>query len=315
MASSKLGPVNVSVTISNSDVVSQSYTLTYDATNVDGSTINIVYVQESAKSASVTATVNLEMPQFVKIEFEFLDDNTIAVYVDGVLLYYINAPDGAECHEIKAGESFTYSNYLLTIDQQMKNLELQQFEPIRFIKGVTFMGGTHFSKSALVPFYGPLTLCIDVGGESAFYVNVPGAIDDLNSILDGFRPPELNSTGLVGRIFTNSTVVSIPIGQDLNVEAGALVIITASLVDPGNPVPPQVVWTRDGQVIESGGNILIAFNGLQMFISNFQLSDSGVYTIIVSNIAGSDMLSSDIRVTIESECTNTSVNMPVCICI
>ena len=293
------------MTIFGSDVTSRSYTLTYDATNVDGSTFNIVFSQTSAGSSTVTSSINLEMPQFAKIEFEFLDDNTIAVIVDGWPTYYINVRDGVMCYEVKDGESFTYSNSLLTVDQRVQELSL--FEPINFVEGVLFMGRVHFSGSAPVPFYGSLTLCVDVAGQSAFFVNVPGAIDDLNNILDGFRRPLLNETGAGDNILTNMSVASIRIGQNLRVEIGAVVIIRAYFADFGVPYPPRVVWTKNGQEIESEGTLLISFDRLQTIISNFQPSDSGEYAVTVSNIAGEHTLRSRIEANIESKCLSSKI--------
>lgn len=301
LASSRLGAVNVSVTISGSSVSSESYTLTYDATNVDGSTINIVFVQTSPGATTVTPTIALEMPQFAKIEFEFLADNTIAVFIDGLLTYYINVRDGATCYEVKESDSFTYSNLLLTIDQQVQDFNLEPFEPINFVEGATFMGRTYFSESAPTPFPGPLTLCVDVAGQSAFYVNVPGAMNELNNILSGFQPPQLNVSRVGEAITTTDDFVSIVIGQNLSLPIGAMVTIRADLVNMGTPSPPTVTWTRNEQIIQSGGNLYIVFGGFELTISDFQPSDSGQYSITVSNIAGEHTVASQLQAIIESK--------------
>ena len=55
-----------------------------------------------------------------------------------------------------------------------------------------------------------------------------------------------------------------------------------------NPQPDEHTWTRDGKPLVSGGKTTLTANNntSSITISNVNRSDSGVYTIFSSNVAG-----------------------------
>ena len=51
-----------------------------------------------------------------------------------------------------------------------------------------------------------------------------------------------------------------------------------------NPQPDEHIWTRDGKPLVSGGKTTLTANSIT--ITDVNRSDSGVYTIFSSNVAG-----------------------------
>ena len=51
-----------------------------------------------------------------------------------------------------------------------------------------------------------------------------------------------------------------------------------------NPIPTNFTWSRDGQVISSGGRIATSVNTIS--ITSTTRSDSGVYEVVSYNEAG-----------------------------
>lgn len=57
---------------------------------------------------------------------------------------------------------------------------------------------------------------------------------------------------------------------------------------------PTLSWRRESEIIEASGRI--SLSGNQLVITNAELLDSGTYTCIASNAAGSDTASAELNV-------------------
>jgi len=72
----------------------------------------------------------------------------------------------------------------------------------------------------------------------------------------------------------------------------------------GTP-PPKIVWEKDGNefLIEEGRRVINSTESSQLMINHLLLSDAGVYTCSMINVAGTDMRS--VRLEVRGEGVST----------
>ncbi|XP_077013357.1 hemicentin-1 isoform X4 [Tamandua tetradactyla] len=99
-----------------------------------------------------------------------------------------------------------------------------------------------------------------------------------------YIPPIINKGDLLGPGLSPKEV-KIKVNNTLTLECEAYAIPSASLS-----------WYKDGQLLKSDDHVHIAANGHTLQIKEAQLSDTGRYTCVASNIAGEDELDFDVNI-------------------
>nr|XP_036865807.1 hemicentin-1 [Manis javanica] len=99
-----------------------------------------------------------------------------------------------------------------------------------------------------------------------------------------YIPPIINKGDLLGPGLSPKEV-KIKINNTLTLECEAYAIPSASLS-----------WYKDGQPLRSDDHVNIAANGHTLQIKKTQISDTGRYTCVASNIAGEDELDFDVNI-------------------
>uniref|UniRef100_A0A8C3YS46 Hemicentin-1 n=1 Tax=Catagonus wagneri TaxID=51154 RepID=A0A8C3YS46_9CETA len=99
-----------------------------------------------------------------------------------------------------------------------------------------------------------------------------------------YIPPIINKGDLLGPGLSPKEV-KIKVNNTLTLECEAYAIPSASLS-----------WYKDGQPLKSDDHVTIAANGHTLQIKEAQISDTGRYTCVASNIAGEDELDFDVNI-------------------
>ncbi|KAM4812745.1 hemicentin-1 [Urocitellus parryii] len=99
-----------------------------------------------------------------------------------------------------------------------------------------------------------------------------------------YIPPIINKGDLLGPGLSPKEV-KIKVNNTLTLECEAYAIPSASLS-----------WYKDGQPLKSDDHINIATNGHTLQIKEAQISDTGRYTCVASNLAGEDELDFDVNI-------------------
>uniref|UniRef100_A0A8C9DLV3 Hemicentin-1 n=1 Tax=Prolemur simus TaxID=1328070 RepID=A0A8C9DLV3_PROSS len=99
-----------------------------------------------------------------------------------------------------------------------------------------------------------------------------------------YIPPIINKGDLLGPGLSPKEV-KIKVNNTLTLECEAYAIPSASLS-----------WYKDGQPLKSDDHVNIAANGHTLQIKETQISDTGRYTCVASNIAGEDELDFDVNI-------------------
>ncbi|XP_057363933.1 hemicentin-1 isoform X3 [Manis pentadactyla] len=99
-----------------------------------------------------------------------------------------------------------------------------------------------------------------------------------------YIPPIINKGDLLGPGLSPKEV-KIKVNNTLTLECEAYAIPSASLS-----------WYKDGQPLRSDDHVNIAANGHTLQIKKTQISDTGRYTCVASNIAGEDELDFDVNI-------------------
>ncbi|XP_038613568.1 hemicentin-1 [Tachyglossus aculeatus] len=99
-----------------------------------------------------------------------------------------------------------------------------------------------------------------------------------------YIPPIINKGDLLGPGLSPKEV-KIKVNNTLTLECEAYAIPTASLS-----------WYKDGRPLKSDGHIKIAVSGQTLQIKEAQVSDTGRYSCVASNIAGEDELEFDVNI-------------------
>ncbi|XP_012591877.2 hemicentin-1 [Microcebus murinus] len=99
-----------------------------------------------------------------------------------------------------------------------------------------------------------------------------------------YIPPIINKGELLGPGLSPKEV-KIKVNNTLTLECEAYAIPSASLS-----------WYKDGQPLKSDDHVNIAANGHTLQIKETQISDTGRYTCVASNIAGEDELDFDVNI-------------------
>ncbi|KAM4861104.1 hemicentin-1 [Thomomys bottae] len=99
-----------------------------------------------------------------------------------------------------------------------------------------------------------------------------------------YIPPLINRGDLLGPGLSPKEV-KIKVNNTLTLECEAYAIPSASLS-----------WYKDGQLLQSDDHVTIAANGHTLQIKEAQISDTGRYTCVASNIAGEDELDFDVNI-------------------
>ncbi|XP_012495412.1 PREDICTED: hemicentin-1-like, partial [Propithecus coquereli] len=99
-----------------------------------------------------------------------------------------------------------------------------------------------------------------------------------------YIPPIINKGDLFGPGLSPKEV-KIKVNNTLTLECEAYAIPSASLS-----------WYKDGQPLKSDDHVNIAVNGHTLQIKETQISDTGRYTCVASNIAGEDELDFDVNI-------------------
>ncbi|XP_013377196.1 PREDICTED: hemicentin-1 isoform X3 [Chinchilla lanigera] len=99
-----------------------------------------------------------------------------------------------------------------------------------------------------------------------------------------YIPPIINKGDLLGPGLSPKEV-KIKVNNTLTLECEAYAIPSASLS-----------WYKDGQPLKSDDHVSIAANGHTLQIKEAQISDTGRYTCVASNLAGEDELDFDVNI-------------------
>ncbi|XP_019490993.1 PREDICTED: hemicentin-1 [Hipposideros armiger] len=99
-----------------------------------------------------------------------------------------------------------------------------------------------------------------------------------------YIPPIINKGDLLGPGLSPKEV-KIKVNTTLTLECEAYAIPSASLS-----------WYKDGQPLTSDDHVTIAANGHTLQIKEAQISDTGRYTCVASNVAGEDELDFDVNI-------------------
>uniref|UniRef100_A0A8D2B9D0 Hemicentin-1 n=1 Tax=Sciurus vulgaris TaxID=55149 RepID=A0A8D2B9D0_SCIVU len=99
-----------------------------------------------------------------------------------------------------------------------------------------------------------------------------------------YIPPIINKQDLLGPGLSPKEV-KIKVNNTLTLECEAYAIPSASLS-----------WYKDGQPLKSDDHVNIAANGHTLQIKEAQISDTGRYTCVASNLAGEDELDFDVNI-------------------
>ncbi|XP_023559876.1 hemicentin-1 [Octodon degus] len=99
-----------------------------------------------------------------------------------------------------------------------------------------------------------------------------------------YIPPIINKGDLLGPGLSPKEV-KIKVNNTLTLECEAYAIPSASLS-----------WYKDGQPLKSDDHFIIAANGHILQIKEAQISDTGRYTCVASNLAGEDELDFDVNI-------------------
>lgn len=63
---------------------------------------------------------------------------------------------------------------------------------------------------------------------------------------------------------------------------------------------PEILWLKDGAPLAKRVTITNSDKGSQLLIPTSEWTDSGIYTIVIKNIAGQDSFNVEVRVTGQS---------------
>ncbi|ROL43461.1 Hemicentin-1, partial [Anabarilius grahami] len=99
-----------------------------------------------------------------------------------------------------------------------------------------------------------------------------------------FVPPVINKNDIPGESLAPKEV-KIKVNNTLTLECEAQAIPT-----------PTLVWYKDGQILKADGHLTITANGRIVQIKHTQVSDTGRYTCVATNIAGEDEKDFDVNI-------------------
>ncbi|KTF76822.1 hypothetical protein cypCar_00021533 [Cyprinus carpio] len=99
-----------------------------------------------------------------------------------------------------------------------------------------------------------------------------------------FVPPVINKNDIPGESLSPKEV-KIKVNNSLTLECEAQAIPT-----------PTLVWYKDGQILKSDGHLTITATGRIVQIKHTQVSDTGRYTCVATNIAGEDEKDFDVNI-------------------
>uniref|UniRef100_A0A8C9R6U4 Hemicentin-1 n=1 Tax=Scleropages formosus TaxID=113540 RepID=A0A8C9R6U4_SCLFO len=97
-------------------------------------------------------------------------------------------------------------------------------------------------------------------------------------------PPVISKDGISGEGFS-SKEVKIKVNNTLTLECEAQAIPA-----------PKLKWYKDGQLLKGDGHVTITANGRIVQIKHAQVSDTGRYTCVATNIAGEDEKDFDVNI-------------------
>nr|XP_055041763.1 hemicentin-1 isoform X2 [Misgurnus anguillicaudatus] len=99
-----------------------------------------------------------------------------------------------------------------------------------------------------------------------------------------FVPPVINKNDIPGEGLSPKEV-KIKVNNTLTLECEAQAVPT-----------PNLVWYKDGQILKADGRITVTANGRIAQIKHTQVSDTGRYTCLATNIAGEDEKDFDVNI-------------------
>ncbi|XP_073667498.1 hemicentin-1 isoform X2 [Paramisgurnus dabryanus] len=99
-----------------------------------------------------------------------------------------------------------------------------------------------------------------------------------------FVPPVINKNDIPGEGLAPKEV-KIKVNNTLTLECEAQAVPT-----------PNLVWYKDGQILKADGRITVTANGRIAQIKHTQVSDTGRYTCLATNIAGEDEKDFDVNI-------------------
>ncbi|XP_055041761.2 hemicentin-1 isoform X1 [Misgurnus anguillicaudatus] len=99
-----------------------------------------------------------------------------------------------------------------------------------------------------------------------------------------FVPPVINKNDIPGEGLSPKEV-KIKVNNTLTLECEAQAVPT-----------PTLVWYKDGQILKADGRITVTANGRIAQIKHTQVSDTGRYTCLATNIAGEDEKDFDVNI-------------------
>ena len=240
---------------------------------------------------SGNATVEFGVPLFSKLEA--IKTGPRIDLVAGKTVHSVQPLLGDICYPWSSIDQFIYSGkaiYSNSLPAPVTN--------INFLVQVTHEGVFNFDRNTNQVFNAPQLLCVSPFNGRAFVTSVFSLSEDItgnyhNITTSYFAAPMINSGN--GTVETQR-VAMVAVGTDIRAGNGSYIRIQGLMEHPGAPVAVNPVWRHNGEIVESdiGKGRFLSDNGFELIITSLDANHAGTYTFSISNIAGSDMESTDV---------------------
>ena len=282
------GDVRINVNVTNSNNASGTYDITIICVYPDGTRIETTVLNAGGNSTNSTALIYGE-PLFGRLDAIRTGNRIDIIYLK--ILFSILPSKGDQCFLLNSVEQFLYSDNSII----SAFLSEGRFSNINFLLGVENSGIFSYYTEANRVFQGPLLLCLNSQTSIAFYTTVP-SLRDITwmyyiDILTNFSAPVIfrpNETTIV--IEEAFEFKPVTLGENVEAPNGAQLSIEIMLSEKGEPPATDVVWRKDGEIIEmdAGKGVFFTADRMILLLQDFVAGHVGMYTATVSNPAGSD---------------------------
>ena len=289
------GDVRINVNVTNSNNASGTYDTTIICIYPDGTRIEMTVLNAGGNSSIPPPVLIYGEPLFGRLDAIRTGNRIDIIFLK--ILFSILPSKGDQCFLLNSVEQFLYS------DNSIISAFLSQgrFSNINFLLGVENSGIFSYYTYANRVFQGPLLLCVNSLTSIAFYTTVPSLRDitwmQYIDILTNFSAPVIfrpnETTIVIEESFQFKPVI---LGENVEAPNGAQLTIEIMLSEKGVPPATDVVWKKDGEIIEmdAGKGVFFTADRMILLLQDFVAGHVGMYTATVSNPAGSDSHSTSV---------------------